>query len=353
VISGRGAAARIPGLLEGQRVLVVTSASAARRTGLARWLPEGSRLFCEFQPNPTVTQAIAAARARLAAGADLVLGVGGGSALDVAKAARALPAGPAEAAGIIAGDLPCPPAAADLVLVPTTAGTGSEVTRFATFYSSGRKVSLDAPCVQADVAVVDPALTDSCPPYLTWSCAFDALAHAVESAWSTHATAQSREHAMAALALLVPILRDAAQLPDAAGRDRLSEAAMLAGRAIDITRTTAAHALAYPLTVHLGVPHGLACALNLTWLAPMIEPHWREPAADAVRGVLGVAEGGLGAGIADLLARRGLPASLGPVSPALADVITDQGLASSRVAGTPVTLDRCRVRASVGKLLGG
>jgi alcohol dehydrogenase class IV len=379
VIAGRGSAAGIAELLAGRRVFAVASAGTAQRTGLADWLPPGATLFQEFQPNPTAGQAMAAAAARSVAGADLVLGVGGGSALDVAKAARVLPADPARAAATIAGELACDQAgaAAELVLVPTTAGTGSEVTRFATLYLRGRKVSLDAPCVRADVAVVDPALTGSCPAPLTWSCAFDAVAHAIESAWSARATSESRGYAMAALALLVPVLRGPAGLPPAAGRDALSEAGTLAGRAIDITRTTAAHALAYPLTVHLGVPHGLACALNLTWLAPLVEPAWRGAAAAAVRDVLGVPAGGIGTGIAGLLTRRGLPVSLGAgCAPylstwletpprraesgpgrdggrALADVIVAEGLASDRMTGTPVELDRGLVRSSVARLLGG
>ena len=352
VITGRGAAAEIPGLVAGHQVFAVASAAAAQRTRLTSWLPGDATLFHHFQPNPTADQAISAAAARSAAGADLVLGVGGGSALDIAKAARALPPDPARAAMAIAGTGTCPRTEVQLVLVPTTAGTGSEVTRFAALYRRGRKMSLDAACVQADIAVIDPGLTDSCPALLTWSCAFDAVAHAVESTWLTRATSQSRAYAMAALTLLVPVLRDADHLPTMAERDTLSEAGTLAGRAIDFTRTTAAHALAYPLTVHLGVPHGLACALNLTWLAPMIEPGWRCPAANALRDVLGVPEGGLGAGISELLVRRGLQTTLGPVDAAIADVIVAEGLASDRVSGTPIALDRRRVRASVGELLG-
>jgi alcohol dehydrogenase class IV len=352
VIAGRGAAASIPELLAGHRVLAIASQSAAQRTGLADWLPNDAAVFHRFQPNPTADQAISAAVARSAIGADLVIGVGGGSALDIAKAARALPGDPALADGIISAAGTGARAEAGLLLVPTTAGTGSEVTRFATIYRHGRKTSLDAACIQADVAVVDPALSESCPARLTWCCAFDAVTHAVESIWSTRATRQSRDDAMAALALLVPVLREGSRVPTATGRDMLSQAGTLAGRAIDVTRTTAAHALAYPLTVHLGIPHGLACALNLTWLAPMVEPAWRWPAATALRDVLGAPEGGIGARIADLLACRGLPTVLGPVPAALADVIVDEGLASDRVTGTPITLDRGLVRASVGKLLG-
>jgi len=255
--------------------------------------------------------------------------------------------------------------------VPTTAGTGSEVTRFATLYRGSRKVSLDADGVQADTAVIDPALTDSCPPRLTWSCAFDALAHAVESLWSLRSTALSRHYAETALARLVPVLFNAGDLPTEQERDRLSEAGTLAGHAIDITRTTAAHALAYPLTAHLGVPHGFACALNLVWLVPIVERAAADStvdgrgaeaagtAIDTLRRLLGGNAGGLGETIRTLLARRGMPTGRGTggtnpglVGPGLVDLVVAEGLSSNRVSGMPIRLDPEQVRESIVELLG-
>lgn len=352
LLAGRGAAAEhLSGLLAGRRVLVVTSPRTAARTDLHRWLPAGATLFTEFRPNPRLGEALSAARMRESCRAEVVLGFGGGSALDVAKAARALPGSAEHAEEVLAGRAaPC--VGVGLVLAPTTAGTGSEVTRFATLYRDGRKVSLDAAGVAAEVAVVDPGLTDTCPPALTWSCAFDALAHAVESYWSTRATARSRSYAEAALVRLLPVLRDADALPTAAQRDQLSEAGTLAGHAIDLTRTTAAHAMAYPLTVHLGVPHGLACALNLTWLAPLVEAE--APAGtDTLRRVFDTPPGGLGPAIRALLAARGLATELKPVDAPLAHTLVAEGLASNRVAGTPISLSPDRVRRCLATLWEG
>ncbi|WP_167754067.1 iron-containing alcohol dehydrogenase [Amycolatopsis nivea] len=365
VIAGRGVSGRLAELagLGWAGTLVVASRGTVRRLGLARRLPPGTRVFSGFRPNPTFDEAVAAAGARADCGATLVVGVGGGSSLDIAKAARALPPEPSAAAEVLEGRR-APLDGARLVLVPTTAGSGSEVTRFATLYRGNRKVSLDDAAVRADVALVDPALTDSCAPALTWSCAFDTLAHAVESLWSIRATEQSRDHAEAALGKVIPILREAGEVPTAAERDLLCEAATLAGRAIDITRTTAAHALAYPLTVHLGVPHGLACAMHLTWLAPMVEragpaeiPDHHDPAAVAaaaatLRRLLRAGERDVGATIRSLITARGLPAECrAEGAPGLAGVVVEEGLASNRVSGTPVVLDRARVRAAVEGLL--
>lgn len=359
VHSGRGAFGPFPDIGAARRVLVVAGTGTVRRMDLVHRIPRDATLFTDFRPNPTVEQAVAAAAARHALAADLVVGIGGGSALDVAKAARALPADPVAADQVIAGARPvC--RTARLLLVPTTAGSGSEVTPFATLYRGNRKVSLDAPGVAADAALVDAALTDSCPPDLTWSCAFDTLAHAVESLWSIRSTAASRAHAEAALDLLAPILRDADPWPARAERDRLSAAATSAGRAIAITRTTAAHALAYPLTAYLGVPHGLACALNLTWLAPLVarggdvvDPRGAGQVALAVAAVerrLAPDGADLGDAIGALLVARGLPTRLPARAAALVDVFVEEGLASNRMTGTPVRVTPGRVRAGLAGL---
>jgi alcohol dehydrogenase len=193
------------------------------------------------------------------------------------------------------------------------------------------------------------------------------LAHAVESLWSTRSTERSRALAEAALTLLVPILRDSGRVPDRAGRDDLSTAATLAGQAIDVTRTTAAHALSYPLTSHLGVPHGHACALHLIWLAPLVEQATDEEIVDgrgpgpvrsavaSLRRLLGAKRRGLGGTVHDLVAGSGLRTGLS-IPPAdaqhLVSLVVNEGLASNRMAGMPVKVDRERVAAAVADLLG-
>ncbi len=364
VVMGRGASEQISRLIVGSRPLIVATESTLRRTHADQWLPDNASVFSEFRPNPTVDHAAQAARERDASGADLVIGLGGGSAMDVAKAARALAvregAGrpPEEASRSLARRH------ARLVLVPTTAGTGSEVTQFATLYRNGRKTSLDAEGVQADLSVVDPALTDACPAPLTWSCAFDALAHAIESLWSVRSTRRSRLYARAALSQLAPILAEADEIPTPEERDVLSEASVLAGRAINITRTTAGHALSYPLTTHLGIAHGLACALNLTWLATLIEDADARAVADPLgpgavsQAVASIRDGlsirdGIGTAIADLLRYRKLmpafPVGVGKAT--LVELIVDEGMACNRMSGTPIRLERAQLMACMDRVL--
>ncbi|MFD7015299.1 phosphonoacetaldehyde reductase [Streptomyces sp. NPDC059928] len=366
VIGERGAFARLPALCADKRVLVVASKGTLHRTRAAEWLPSSAEVFTEFRPNPTVQQAMEAARFRHAWSADLVVGLGGGSALDVAKAASLLPRDADDAMRIINDGL-APEDRSALVLVPTTAGTGSEVTQFATLYQEHRKVSLDTPCARADIALIDPALTDSCPQELTWSCAFDTLAHAVESLWSIRSSQESRDHATAALRALVPVLLEAGLEPSRDERDVLSAAATLAGRAIDITRTTAAHALSYPLTARLGIPHGRACVLNLTWLVPMVENAAPDRISDereagalhaalsTLHSLFGTAPGELGALLYKVMERRlGVPfrQQYSPDAELIA-LLVAEGMSSPRMTGMPVSLERSEVRAAMAGALAG
>lgn len=133
--------------------------------------------------------------------------------------------------------LPC-------LALPTTASTGAEETRFAVCYDGETKYSVDFEAIRpSDVAIV-PEFTASLPEYQKASTNFDAYAQAVESLWAKGATKESKEYARLALALMK--------------KGDWPEASYWAGRAIDISRTTAAHALSYYLTSHYGIPHGHA-----------------------------------------------------------------------------------------------
>lgn len=201
----------------------------------------------------------------------VLVGLGGGSVLDLAKLLRSHPAeGGFEAiAAALRGTAPWPALThAPLWLVPTTAGTGSEVTRWATVWDTDGRVALkrsfDEPWGFADRAFVDPALTLSAPPALTRDTALDSFAHALEALWNRHANPLSDALAVQAArrvrAHLAGVLDEPSALP---GREQLSLAALEAGLAFAQTRTALAHALSYALTLEQGVPHGLAVA---TWL---------------------------------------------------------------------------------------
>jgi phosphonate metabolism-associated iron-containing alcohol dehydrogenase len=153
-----------------------------------------------------------------------------------------------------------------IVAVPTTSGTGSEVTCWATVWDTEamRKYSLSRETLYPETALVDPLLTTGLPRAITISTGLDALSHALESIWNVNANPVSGALAeVAAREVLDALPLLAADLGNAGLRTRLARASLFAGLAFSNTRTALAHALSYHLTLHHGVPHGIACSFSL------------------------------------------------------------------------------------------
>lgn len=176
---------------------------------------------------------------------DLVLAIGGGHVMDVAKAANARAT------------------SAPLVTVPTTAGSGAESTPFAVAYKDGVKMSLEGPEFLPAYAVVDPLLIASTPRLPMVASALDALAQAMESHWSRRATEESRALSQEAMRLVWQSIVQAIENKEKSALSDLARGAHLAGKAIAIAKTTACHAFSYGLTAQYGVPHGVAVAVFL------------------------------------------------------------------------------------------
>jgi alcohol dehydrogenase class IV len=194
---------------------------------------------------------------------DMVIAVGGGSVIDSAKAINALSAQPDDPILYIKGEKTLDNRGKPLVAIPTTAGTGSEVTKFATIYINKKKHSLESEKIVPDVAVVDPTLTYSLTPYLTASNGLDALCQGIEAYWSVNSTEKSREYAEKAMGLAFTNIVDAVKRPSEEVRVAMAKASHFSGMAITISKTTACHAVSYPLTSHFGIPHGHAVALTM------------------------------------------------------------------------------------------
>lgn len=218
----------------------------------------------------------------------VLIALGGGTTLDIAKVLRCRPVmddprvdqaaarhrsphplGFEPVAAALRGTAPWPALdLAPLWMVPTTAGTGSEVTRWATVWDTdllpAQKRSFDEPFGFADRAFVDPLLTHSCPAAVTRDTALDALSHALEAIWNRHANPFSDVLAVSAAQKVVAWLPVVMRQPGhVQAREALSLASLEAGVAFSQTRTALAHALSYAVTLEQGVPHGLACAM---WL---------------------------------------------------------------------------------------
>ena len=201
-----------------------------------------------------------------------VIALGGGSTLDLAKALRFRLADTSLCARTWRNNqLPAVYERHPLWLLPTTAGTGSEVTRWATLWdteaSPAVKLSWAPLDGFAERAIVDPDLTLSCPLPLSRDCALDTLAHALESLWNKKSNPITEALALEAARIVIAQLPQLLQDNEVqASRTALARASVLAGLAMSQTQTALAHALSYDLTLHENMPHGHACAV---WL-PMV-----------------------------------------------------------------------------------
>jgi len=274
-VYGAGALSSLPGRLDGQRAVVVTFPEA-RQLGLVARLEQllGDRLagvIDDVRPNPDVAElrALYDDFWRAPERAQVIVAVGGGSAIDTAKA---LMVGTAsgrfdELVESLAAGRPFEPARCKrLIAVPTTAGTGSEVTPWATVWdrAAQKKYSLHLPQTWPDVAVIDPELMLSLPAAVTLQSGLDALSHALESIWNVNANPVSDTFAVADIHDILDTLpRLMASLDDVGLRGRMALAALKAGMAFSNTRTALAHSISYEMTLRYGLPHGIACSFPL------------------------------------------------------------------------------------------
>lgn len=212
--------------------------------------------FSHFTANPQEKSVLEGVQMLRGAGCNVIAAVGGGSAIDVAKCVRLFSA---EGFG---GHCPCEPGSALLpfLAVPTTAGSGSESTKFAVIYSGGIKQSICNKKCFPSAVLLDAATLETLPEYQRKSTMMDALCHAIESFWSVHATKGSQSLSRLAIQMILGNM-DGYLYNDKAGNAQMLVAANIAGRSINLTETTAGHALSYGLTSLYGIAHGHAAAL--------------------------------------------------------------------------------------------
>lgn len=221
------------------------------------------KVFSDFSPNPKMEEVNAGIEAFRAGNYDFIIAVGGGSAIDVAKCISALCGSEQDPFETIKGNRQPECRKIILVAIPTTSGTGSESTQFAVVYSGKEKYSFDNPILLPDYAIIDPEFMLNLPKEITASTGMDALCQAIESYWAITSTEESKKHAKEAITLIIKSMEKAVNNPDKKSREAMALAANLSGKAINITRTTACHAISYPITSFFGIPHGHAVGLTL------------------------------------------------------------------------------------------
>ena len=222
-------------------------------------------LYDEIGQNPRLTDCMVAAEKAIGAGADFVVGIGGGSALDAAKCIAVLAANPGlTQEQLYAFDWANPPM--NIVAVGTTSGTGSEVTKVSVITTpDGRKKSFHHEAIFPALALGDPSYTMSVPPMVTRATMVDVLAHCAESFFSRAANHISRAFAVEGIRLLLPVFRMMAEHGcddlDYDTREQLYCASIYGGLAINVTGTCFPHTMGYLLTETFDIPHGTACAV--------------------------------------------------------------------------------------------
>lgn len=221
-------------------------------------------VWAGVEPNPRLSGAEESARLARECGADVIIGVGGGSAIDTAKFAAAIAMGEGSAEEYFAGK-PFPVQRLAVIAVPTTAGTGSEVTQVSVINRGEDKKTINNPAFLPRAAIVDSALMRSVPPRTTMMTGLDALSHALEGYWSRNHQPVTDLYAVEAVRLVLANLERAyGNGADAEARDNMAYAALLAGMAFAQSKTAGCHACSYPLSMDWHMPHGEACAFTLS-----------------------------------------------------------------------------------------
>lgn len=224
-------------------------------------------VFSKIMPNPTTASVDECAEYLRIAHAEFAVALGGGSAIDCAKAGCAIAKSNHSirvyhtGGNILTKDTGIP-----LITMPTTAGTGSEVTSVTVLTDTGKKIKapLGSPCLYPSVAIIDPSFTLSVPAKITASTGLDVISHALEGFWSIHHQPICDALAVSAAKTAFEYLPEAYDNPsDLNAREKMCEASLLAGIAFSHPKTSGPHACSFPLTNVYGLPHGEACAFTL------------------------------------------------------------------------------------------
>lgn len=244
-----------------KKAMIVCGSSfdSMKLSGYFRSLEENKGMkfirFGGFSSNPDIASVIEAKEIYLKENCGAIIAVGGGSAIDTAKCTRLLLTNTNPKKRRPAEKIP-------FFAVPTTAGSGSEATQFAVVYSNEEKLSVSHSLCLPDFVFYDSTLLETLPLFQRISTALDAFCHCIESLWSINSTDTSMMYAKTALEMIISHI-DLYISNCSAGNKKMQEAARYAGMAINISQTTAAHAMSYRLTKLYGIPHGISAGLCL------------------------------------------------------------------------------------------
>ena len=269
IFFGQGAFQKLGAVLDEQRITRAVLCCGRHFAPEAEKLMAVERrivaVFGEVEQNPQLSGIEESTRLCRVYAADGVIGIGGGSSLDTAKFAAAVAPNPGQAIDYYEGSRAfCAENRLPVVAVPTTAGTGSEVTQVSVVSHGTEKKTINNPAFMPAAAIVDPLLSQSVPPRTTMNTGLDAMAHALEGFWSKNHQPIPDLMAIEAVRLILENLerayRDGSDLE---ARGNMAMAALLGGLSFALPKTAASHACSYPLSEDYHLPHGEACAFTL------------------------------------------------------------------------------------------
>jgi alcohol dehydrogenase class IV len=249
-----------------KKILMVCDGSIWYMDGFNKHLEEVEKTgiemigFRDFQPNPLYESVVKGVELFIDEKCDSIMAVGGGSAMDVAKCIKLysnLPGDGTDGAWLKAEIVPN---SIPFIAMPTTAGTGSEATRYAVIYYNDAKQSVTSESFIPSTVLMDPNALKTLPLYQKKATMMDALCHAIESFWSVNSTEKSKEYSRAAIQAVLKHM-DGYLANTEEGNAGMLEAAHTAGQAINITQTTAGHAMCYKITSLFHSAHGHAAIL--------------------------------------------------------------------------------------------
>jgi len=362
MVTGCGSIGRVGDIVRGfgLRALVVTGRHSARRTGLTErivgYLREAGvhpALFEEAEREPSLST-VDRGRARCREErCDVVLGVGGGSALDVAKAVAGLAFEEGETAMFHAGRefggkaVPC-------VAVPTTSGTGAEVTKNSVLSDPAKRVkrSIRSDALLPRAVILDPELAVSLPPEVTAHSGMDALTQAVESYTSIHATPLTEALSLRAFELLSgAVPRAFEDGRDLEARTHAAYGSLMAGMALANARLGVVHGIAHPLGCRYRIPHGLLCGILLPTALRLNRPF----CAEKYRRLDHIAGGAVEEKAEELLRRMNMPADLSGFNIPVQDfgAIIEESMPSGSLKANPKKITPADLRWVLEELTRG
>ncbi len=302
--------------------------------------------FSDIEPNPSCESVDLAAAVAREIKADCVIGLGGGSALDVCKIVSCLVDNEGSIYDYYAGGTrTLSKRKAMLVCIPTTAGTGSEVTNVGVY--TNKKAGIKMPMVNdqfwADVAIIDPELTYTLPAAVTASTGMDAFCHAIEAYWNKNSQPICDMLAMGALKSILENIKKAYDEPsNQEARGAMLLSSLTAGIAFSQTRTTGIHAISFPLTTEFGASHGTACSITLPAFIRIASQGAKEKMA-YLASYLGYNSGEeLADAVEKLMVSMNMPVRLNQIGVKESDLehITEVGLEAAIIQLTPAKMNK-------------